>query len=104
MTTYTDEFYEDEDSEDDPIEVTITFDYVPGSPAYTPRGEYLPTDPPDPPEINIRSIMPLDKRAKWQKPSDKLANALWAWANSNEMREAMFWEGAQERRNKGFDG
>ena len=35
--------------------VEITYDYSPGRKAYTPRGEYAPIDPPEPPEINFVS-------------------------------------------------
>jgi hypothetical protein len=35
--------------------IEIAFDYAPGRPAYTPRGEYAPIDPPDPAEVSFRS-------------------------------------------------
>ena len=38
----------------------ITFDYVPGRPAFTPRGEYAPIDPPDPAEVSFRSATLID--------------------------------------------
>ena len=31
----------------------ITFHYTPGRPAYTPRGEYAPIDPPESPEVDV---------------------------------------------------
>ena len=34
-------------------QLEITFDYTPGRPAFTPRGEYGPIDPPDPPEVSF---------------------------------------------------
>ena len=40
--------------------VAITYDYTPGRPAYTPRGEYGPIDPPDPPEINLIEAKLID--------------------------------------------
>ena len=38
----------------------IIYDYIPGRPAYTPRGEYGPIDPPDPPEISFISAELID--------------------------------------------
>lgn len=35
--------------------VAITYDYSPGCPAHTPRGEYAPIDPPEPPEVSFVS-------------------------------------------------
>ncbi len=37
--------------------VEIEFAYSPGSPAYTPRGEYAPIDPPEPAEVDIRKVL-----------------------------------------------
>lgn len=33
----------------------ITYQYSPGSPAFTPRGEYAPIDPPEPAEVEFIS-------------------------------------------------
>lgn len=38
----------------------IEYDYAPGRPAYTPRGEYAPIDPPDPAEVAFRSATLID--------------------------------------------
>ena len=38
----------------------ISYDYVPGRAACTPRGEYGPIDPPDPPEITILTAKLID--------------------------------------------
>lgn len=38
----------------------ITFKYLPGRPAYTPRGEYAPIDPPDSPEVDFISAKLMD--------------------------------------------
>ncbi len=38
----------------------IEFDYTPGRPAYTPRGEYAPIDPPEPAEVSFRSAKLID--------------------------------------------
>ena len=35
--------------------VEITYDYSRGSPAFTPRGEYGPIDPPEPPGLEFRA-------------------------------------------------
>ena len=40
--------------------VEITFNYLPGSPAYTPRGEYGPIDPPEPAEVEYVQSRVLD--------------------------------------------
>ena len=40
--------------------VEIEFDYVPGSPAVTPRGEYAPIDPPEAAEVSFRSAKLID--------------------------------------------
>ena len=34
--------------------IEITYDYSRGSPAFTPRGEYGPIDPPEPPGLEFR--------------------------------------------------
>lgn len=38
----------------------IEFSYLPGSPAFTPRGEYAPIDPPEPAEVDFRSAKLID--------------------------------------------
>jgi len=38
----------------------ITFRYTPGLPAYTPRGEYAPIDPPEPAEVELISAKVID--------------------------------------------
>jgi hypothetical protein len=38
----------------------IEYAYTPGRPAYTPRGEYAPIDPPDPAEVDYRSAKLID--------------------------------------------
>jgi hypothetical protein len=38
----------------------ITYSYIRGRPAYTPRGEYAPIDPPDPAEVDFRSARLID--------------------------------------------
>jgi hypothetical protein len=40
--------------------IEITYGYSPGSKAFTPRGEYGPIDPPDPPEIEFISAKLID--------------------------------------------
>lgn len=42
--------------------VEITFSYLPGSPAFTPRGEYAPIDPPDPAEVEFVSAKIIDAK------------------------------------------
>lgn len=41
-------------------EVRITYRYSPGRPAYTPRGEYAPVDPPEEPEVDVVKVELLD--------------------------------------------
>jgi hypothetical protein len=38
----------------------IEFDYSPGRPAFIPRGEYAPIDPPEPAEVSFRSAKLID--------------------------------------------
>ena len=38
------------------LELDVGFIYTPGRPAYTPRGEYGPIDPPDPPEVDFTEV------------------------------------------------
>lgn len=40
--------------------VAVTYDYTPGRPAFTPRGEYAPIDPPEPAEVNFISAELVD--------------------------------------------
>ena len=40
--------------------VEITYSFIKGRPAYTPRGEYGPIDPPDPPEVGFISATMVD--------------------------------------------
>lgn len=42
--------------------VEITFSYWPGRPAFTPRGEYAPIDPPEPPEVEFVSAKIVDAK------------------------------------------
>ena len=41
-------------------EAQITYKYWPGRPAYTPRGEFGPIDPPDPADVELVSVKLLD--------------------------------------------
>jgi hypothetical protein len=41
-------------------EIEITYKFYPATPAYTPRGEYGPIDPPDPPEVEFISATLID--------------------------------------------
>lgn len=45
--------------------------YSPGSPAYTPRGEYAPTEPPEPPEIEFSGIEVRETGGDWRKPTPR---------------------------------
>ena len=38
----------------------IEYSFIPGRPAYTPRGEYAPIDPPDPAEVDFIKARLLD--------------------------------------------
>lgn len=40
--------------------IEIEYGYIRGRPAYTPRGEYAPIDPPDPAEVDFRSAKLID--------------------------------------------
>lgn len=45
---------------DGEVEILVKYDFTPGTRAYTPRGEYAPIDPPEPPEINITDLCVRD--------------------------------------------
>jgi hypothetical protein len=40
----------------------ITFSHLPGRPAFTPRGEYAPIDPPEPAEVDFVSATLIDAK------------------------------------------
>lgn len=40
--------------------IEITYSYTPGRPAFTPRGEYAPIDPPEPAEVDLISAKLVD--------------------------------------------
>lgn len=40
--------------------VAVTYNYTPGRPAFTPRGEYAPIDPPEPAEVSFVSAALID--------------------------------------------
>ena len=40
--------------------VRITYSFTKGKPAYTPRGEYAPIDPPEPAEVDLVSATLID--------------------------------------------
>ena len=101
--TYLD-WYEEEDGDDTKVyEVTITYDYTPGSPAVTPRGEYQPTNPPEPPDISVRDIvvvLPKTNVNTWPRHKEDFDDWLKCDATFNLMcQEAESWL-AQ----KGYDG
>ena len=39
--------------DEDETEITVEYTFSPGSPAFTPRGEYAPIDPPEGAEVEI---------------------------------------------------
>ena len=49
-----------EDFEYAAVTLDIEFDYSPGRPAFTPRGEFAPIDPPEPAEVSFRSAKLID--------------------------------------------
>lgn len=63
--------------------LAITFEYRPGRPAYTPRGEYAPIDPPEPEEVDFVSAHMLDDDG--MSPGQEQINE-WAqdWLASDE--------------------
>ena len=44
-------------------EIVVGYHYTPGRPAFTPRGEYAPIDPPEGPEVEIIGAWPAEPRA-----------------------------------------
>jgi hypothetical protein len=41
---------------DGEINFLVKYDFYPGAPAHTPRGEYAPIDPPEAPEIDLNDL------------------------------------------------
>ena len=41
--------------------IEISYDYSRGSPTFTPRGEYGPIDPPEPPSLEFREAKYIDR-------------------------------------------
>jgi hypothetical protein len=65
------------------LDVRFTVDFIPGRPAYTPRGEYAPIDPPDPAEIAVTGIeVRYDSRQEWRQPTAHEGAVLEAWADT----------------------
>ena len=38
------------------LEIRVVYNFYPAQPAYTPRGEYAPTDPPEPASVELVNI------------------------------------------------
>ena len=70
-------------------EVRFTFDFLPGYPAHTPRGEYGPIDPPEPPSIEITKIEIED--------FDKGGNQSWREATPEESERYQAWVDGDDR-------
>jgi len=49
--------------------VEITYDYSRGSPAFTPRGEFGPIDPPEPPGLAFRAAKYIDRDGLDEDPA-----------------------------------
>lgn len=51
------------------IPIKVYFTYYPGQPAYTPRGEYAPVDPPEPASVEVEKILvnppSKDEESEW---------------------------------------
>lgn len=57
---------------DEEITCRVSFTFQPGCPAYTPRGEYAPIDPPEPDmvedvEIEVQTGEDENRRPIWQR-------------------------------------
>ncbi len=69
------------------IELRIWFHYTPARPAYTPRGEYAPIDPPEPAEIDFdmaeEEAAPFNGRV-WDKARPELQDWAGTWLENNE--------------------
>ncbi len=60
---------------DQELELHVTAAFTKGSPAYTPRGEYAPIDPPEPDEYDIESVTVVEN-GKYLKVPDWLFRAV----------------------------
>lgn len=62
--------------------VCFNYSYTPGRPAFTPRGEYAPIDPPEPAEVEIGQIG-IWEDAKWRHATKLEAAILTEWAEEH---------------------
>ena len=53
---------------DQELELHVTAAFTKGSPAYTPRGEYAPIDPPEPDEYDILCVTVLENEKYLEVP------------------------------------
>jgi len=104
MNTYV-TTYED-DIGDMSIDVRFHYDFTPGKPAYTPRGEYAPIDPPEPPEVTVTYLEVrgvVDGKLSWMKPTEAETALIMAWFNNNPDIEWALIEDAEIKACEGPD-
>lgn len=83
-----DVFLDLEDISGNGIRVDLTFDckITPGRPAFTPRGEYAPIDPPEPPEVEIVEIC-LNTKPLPQKLHEEIIEQCGEWVIQHILEE-----------------
>jgi hypothetical protein len=104
MNTY-DTTFEDELANSS-LDVRFHYDFTPGKPAYTPRGEYAPIDPPEPPEIIVTKIEvhgEVDGKLAWKAPTEAEARLLWSWYENNSDLQLAMMEEAERWHYEGPD-
>ncbi len=84
---------------DQDLELHVTAMFTKGRPAFTPRGEYGPIDPPEADEYDIRSVEVKDGEAFFEAP-DWLLKAVVRDSDGGLVREKLDesvdqWEGGE---------
>ena len=94
-----------EDEDDQCFEVKIAYHYNPPVPAFTPRGEYAPIDPPEAAEVYATShwVRPVGDK-QWNMPLAPLAGRIDKWLESDEVRDLLILDAEQANYTRGYDG
>lgn len=76
----------------------IEFSYTPGRPAYTPRGEYAPIDPPEAPEVDFVSAKLIDGQGLL--PTQEQVND---WAREYLDSDEGFWSACEAAKHDEYE-
>jgi uncharacterized membrane-anchored protein len=90
-----------EDSNENEFDVLVAYSYTRGYPAFTPRGEYAPTDPPEPAEVSVNSLQvrPIHGRlSEWKEPNAELAKAIHKFLDEDNNYEYLVNEAEADTR------